>query len=700
MAYVSACRPCRTRVSIEGPDKQTLFRLLTDRQTSTQLVQEAATALQQGCLLSDTKEFTKVVSALGRRAAWSNAVQVLSEARVQVAEPNTVTFGATANACEKGKQWSSACAVVEAMQTHGIEMNPVVASTLVSGYAVGHCWANALRSLVEMPHCRQRPDIFSYGAAISACEKGQQWLLALALLAELLAAALLASSVVYNAAISACEKGMQWTHALQLLAEMASFHAVRDKVSYSGAIAACGKASQWELALQLMEDLQTSRLVPDAITCSSLMSACEKGGRWELPLALLEDMRRRSLPPDVVSYGSAMAATERRQRWEEALCLLEDALFYWLKPDLAMYNAAIGACSSATAVGTHPGCAPCLHVLRLLRRLPAARLSPDAQTCAGATGACARAQQWQHALQMPERLLQPTGASLTDEAASALLRACKVSGQWRSALQIISVLPHAHVQPGLVTRNVAASALLEAVSGSIITAGGGNVSHCTTSANLSPPAGQEVAAALAALVDAAMDAMECPDEELGPVVQALEMLRGHGKCRMSLAAAALRVTYSPVRTRLRCLAGVGGRGRRFLAVEQRAELRDAVLERQFGLGQALTDQALADVQLLLLGPWGCYARLLTKAELSVKGGVEASATDPISRAILAWFACRLLISRGLGRGTRISRSKGRLSASGDEGVSEPRGLLQPVFKEHDRSLHAERQGLLTLLAQV
>lgn len=77
-----------------------------------------------------------------------------------------------------------------------------------------------------------------------------------------------------------------------------------------------------------------------------------------------------------------------------------------------------------------------------------------------------------------------------------------------------------------------------------------------------------------------------------------------------------------------------------------------------------------------------------------KGSRSEQSEGPATKAIAAWIS-----SAGPAAGARPPACRGRPAGHGPAaGAAGPAGALLPVFADHDRSLHAERQGLLALLA--
>ncbi|CAE8622076.1 unnamed protein product, partial [Polarella glacialis] len=125
-------------------------------------------------------------------------------------------------------------------------------------------------------------------------------------------------------------------------------------------------------------------------------------------------------------------------------------------------------------------------------------------------------------------------------------------------------------------------------------------------------------------------------------------------------------------------------------------LRDPVLERQFSLGEPLTDKATS----IILAPSKHCHSWKQKAAREARASMESSGLELfgeiVSRAIAAWCAASLDVKRE-GSQPHLA-ARGRPAAYGE--ADGDFRWLPPVFVEHDRSPHAERQALLAVLSQV
>jgi len=176
-------------------------------------------------------------------------------------------------------------------------------------------------------------------------------------------------------------------------------------------------------------------------------------------------------------------------------------------------------------------------------------------------------------------------------------------------------------------------------------------------------------------------------------VVAVELLHWHGKLAGTLENAFRKCVYVPVLPRLRRLTSreessddfkIDKNGRK---LSRPSRVHDATLERQFTLGYVFTEVALRALNRIDKASWFPLAQLKSRQELLL-ADTEA-ADDPAAKDLVAFSQGHLTLGSGQER-TVNSRAVGH-------GDATPCIWILPVFVDHDRSSHAERQAMLVLL---
>jgi len=180
-------------------------------------------------------------------------------------------------------------------------------------------------------------------------------------------------------------------------------------------------------------------------------------------------------------------------------------------------------------------------------------------------------------------------------------------------------------------------------------------------------------------------------------VVAVELLHWHGKLGGTLETAFRKCVYVPVLPRLRRLTSramseaddfkVDKTGRK---LSRPSRVHDATLERQFTLGNVFTEAALRALDRAHNAVWFQQARYRSRQELML---AETKASeDPAAKDLVGYCQGHMTIDDGDQRQVRD-----RPTGHGD---ATPCIWILPVFVDHDRSSHAERQALLLLLEDV
>ncbi|CAK9112297.1 unnamed protein product [Durusdinium trenchii] len=295
------------RLKEEGDDKHRLLMKLRDPQTRRRERAETVAALQQRRLLTEAREYTVAIKALGQLGLWREAVGMLSDMERNGVPPDTITYNAAIMALSLNKRWKEAVELIAEM------------------------WAAKIF-----------PDVISYTSAISACASTGHWKEALQLLAEMERAGIKADVRIFNAAINACAQAGQSSRALQLLDGMSERLLVPDIVSYNAAINACAQNGEYESAFKLLERMKSQGLRPQTRTYNSALNACEKAFRAEETLQLLDDMVETKTRPDIVTFNTAMSACLKGGMQGQALSLLEDVSGVG-RPEMAPWAPVVGS---------------------------------------------------------------------------------------------------------------------------------------------------------------------------------------------------------------------------------------------------------------------------------------------------------------------------------------------------------------------
>lgn len=176
-------------------------------------------------------------------------------------------------------------------------------------------------------------------------------------------------------------------------------------------------------------------------------------------------------------------------------------------------------------------------------------------------------------------------------------------------------------------------------------------------------------------------------------VVAVELLHWHGKLAGTLEHAFRRCVYVPVLPRLKRLTDraessddfkIDKSGRK---LSRPSRVHDQQLEKQFTLGYVFTEVALKALDRLDQATWFPLAQYKSRQELLLAETLASE--DPAAKDLVAFSQGHMTLGSGEEK-TVVSRAVGH-------GDATPCIWILPVFVDHDRSSHAERQALLLML---
>ncbi|CAE8616282.1 unnamed protein product [Polarella glacialis] len=619
-------------------------------------------------------------AAVGSCGPWQPALGLLAAMRQRGLEPDTVALSAGISVCassaaadsqpsglvaRSGRIWAWSLQLFDEIRrrsSHGGSggtgpgLDAVAYSSAMSACVQGCEWELALVLFQELRSQGRdsplRASVVSFSTAISACAQGQHWELALSLLAEMPSQKLAPNLVTYNSAMSACEKGLQWQRSLELLRFLQSNGPRPDIVSFGTAISACGQVQHWVHALALLEELRLCRLQANLIVLSAAISACEKGQQWRPALQLLREARSETLQPGTQTYNAAISACEKCGRWQTAIQLVEEMEGQSLKLSIITFSAAIAACEKGAAWD---------HALRLLGEA-----------------------------QDPDRMLGPPGLAVLIATAGS----CESAGSLQQLPSLLSGVLHESQ-----LRSWGEIAALAAATGLLVLA-----SEVLQHHGCLPAEGHATLCRVCRPVQRRCRSL-CSPLLFTPGSSSSELCSNNNKVNNND-----NMNNNSNNNHNNNNNKNNNNNNNAAPAASSWRLYDRVLEGQSSIGRCLT----AEVVDSNFGTQGssCWLSAARAAARSAPALVGASSglEEPSAKAITAWVAASL--STGLDGGqvqcpgrvhewgwdfTVEDREQAGDGGTDGTGLNSVAGLLSPVFVEHDRSPHAERQGLLSLL---
>lgn len=180
-------------------------------------------------------------------------------------------------------------------------------------------------------------------------------------------------------------------------------------------------------------------------------------------------------------------------------------------------------------------------------------------------------------------------------------------------------------------------------------------------------------------------------------VVAVELLHWHGKLGGTLETAFRKCVYQPALPRLerltsRRLSSDDFKIQNGVKMSRPSRVHDATLEKQFTLGNVFTEEALLALDRNHNSVWKGLAQYRSRQEFLVAG--TAGAEDPAAKDLVSF--CQGIVSSNAKKNGRV-QVRDRAVGHGD---ATQNIWILPVFVDHDRSNHAERQALLVLLEDV
>ncbi|CAJ1360951.1 unnamed protein product [Effrenium voratum] len=561
-------------------------------------------------------------------------------------------------------------------------------------------WRESLHVLHLLPEKGMRPDVFSCGISavtLSGLAK-PLWRRAEYLLQSFSAADLQLGTVAWGTILDATSKAGIWEAALGLLTSMCLGGPVPDTHCLNVVISAAGRSQSWQQAVSLL-----SPRMSDEVSFNSALAALE-GGNASLSWALLSQMRRLKLEPGHVTYGSCTNVLGSSHLWPDALHCLSFASWSGTAPNIITWGACANAMRGIWAKASN--------LLGAIRRAQLQATAPCAGAALSAAGGC---RQWSQGLAqlatfaarglatMPmlgaamsaldgeedavrwRQVLEMCRAPATDMAPDLFglgmgASACGKGGAWSRAVEMLQLTKLRRMEPSLTMCNAVLDGLDRSESWTqsllLLRLVEGDLSVDSLSlrsllqASEASGAAQQMPGCLARAGDWIRSEMRGlgygrPKDE-GFLLESFESILDHSRAPEDLVLALRRAVCAPATRALHRLT---------VSVDVRHHKRS--LEKQSSLGQHFTYSALGSGAF----PWTFASRRAARATF----GPGATGRDPAAKNLVAWT------SASFEKGT-ASRNHGRADLEAASSAA-----LVPVFVDHDRAPHCERQALLAHL---
>lgn len=317
-----AAQEWKTRKAQPGKLRE-LFQKLLDPGAPFGAVKAALKEMREDMLLRDPKDFTRAISALGRRQMQSQALSLFEDMRRGGHRRNVITYSAAVDVCEKNRDWRTALSLLEQMEAEDVAPNIVTFNSAISACVKGNEGKKAFALFDKLKAQKVDPTVVTYSSLLAACRNSKLLERALDLKEQMLDTGSRGNVIVWSLLINVCEKCDEPQLAFKQFGEMKTAGFQPDPMTYNVLLRSCEKVGYWKRARELMDRMIRDGYQMDAEGYSYVIGACLKGFEPKMATDLFERMQEEGLRPTAATYMSAIVGYLRTDREEEALRLFE-----------------------------------------------------------------------------------------------------------------------------------------------------------------------------------------------------------------------------------------------------------------------------------------------------------------------------------------------------------------------------------------
>ena len=646
----------------------------------------AALCVSQGFEMRPDRVTFKILSrTFGRSGAWQACTTLLGDA-TNAGVATFVPFASLAAACGRqilwrktltlGKGWhdpATATAVVSTcararvwersvgfgFASDGLQVDTALLNSMLSAWSESSVWS---RMLTAFKSAGPAPDMITATAAMDGMIAAEKWRQVCAVLEDLRVAKLRPDA----AACSTILRGLKhsWSLALVAMREMGRGM----KLDLGNFASVLSLRLGWQKGLHVLRGLPgrnvglglAGRVSTSALTLfASQFQELEGAQKWAQAVSLLAFLGQSSCS---ALLGSCLVCLRGCGRREQALSSLQTLGERSVEKDATLLGVVLSLCDREDLWQD------ALHVFRTWPR------SENSVPAGALIASCGKAWQWTHCVD----LLQMARDDISVVSTNSVMESFSKMQRWMAASNLLAEMTWQAVLPDLSTLNSAVS--------SCRSEAGSNAVWAEASALVSRMSRLRLQADLVSFAEvAAVLEQNCPEQLIRWMGDLDCMSPGPQSESPSQAVAALEVFFAhgKVEAQHKSLFA-----RRILA---------AALPR---LSMTNSEAQLRPLQLYSLGPLTsdvlrhfCLHNTLS----SWLPGFRAEARRKVKTLEGTARSARLI---GASQAHVLSHCSQALHVVGNfaDKVGEDTGPLIPVFVDHDRSSHAERQALLSILA--
>ena len=414
-----------------------------------------------------------VVTAMDRSCNWQWACAMLAGLTDRRLDADVITCTSSVGACANAWRWEMMLKLMSANQALSVGSD-AVQNVAMAAFSKTLDWKRAFLLLgsrrqqrlelskqsctaamksceaseksdrwelsCKILNCATTSDVMMFTAAIATCSSS--WQTVLTLLGGLKRAWLKADTVAVGAAVTSLARAAMWEATLQLV-QMSGVRV--DRPLFNAMIKSCAKAKEWELALSLLRSaiVKTLQVRPDTISFNSILIECQD--MWQTGLSLMASLLVHGIAPDSASISSVSYASSAWTRTLDLLSAGREGFWVSLRTDACAFLTHSWQKSCELALGSLQDRVACLAREGLWKAcLSFSLLLEQGCLCSHTweltATACGTSLQWQHSLNIFQRLNSVKVEMDLQRTWPPVLRSCGLAGHEAEALQLLEQL--------------------------------------------------------------------------------------------------------------------------------------------------------------------------------------------------------------------------------------------------------------------
>jgi pentatricopeptide repeat protein len=402
-----------------------------------------------GVQLTD-EQMESMISEAAMKGGSAAAEEVYLQMLESGSSPGTRSYQALLIALQRSRDWGGSLKYYEKMRAEGIAGDVRTHSALLTALEKGRQFGKVIEKMKELQEEGLQLDVLCYTAAVNSCAKMQNITAAQYFWQEMKAKGMRPDQACYDAMIMVHVNFKLCTEAKGYIDEMDAADVPRSAMTHLADTFAVSQLGTAQEAVDKLFDLRSHGIEPNMAVINGVLDSLVKHRAPDLMPNVICVFRQANLQPNSQSYAKIITTYASRGLGEEAVMVLRRMINdpQRLAVPMSCVETILRCCIGNETLDDAVG------VITLCEERPEPILVKD-EIVAQVLDALVDAQRWQEVQKLFQQFNDRRDGRAERPLYRSLMRAMEAGQNWEGALEVISMMGSAGVDPGAESYRIA-----------------------------------------------------------------------------------------------------------------------------------------------------------------------------------------------------------------------------------------------------